>query len=369
MNLVLRPHAIPGFDPALVAAHVVRSAPGESVALSVDAASMARGPLHRGEGRAFLLRREKGRVRRITAQAEQREGFLAAVGEDSHLARWRAAHPGRRVICLTGHGNLGINAGVLALAPDGECGTRGFWNGALHVHLDGRVTRPAEWPISEGFVLTGPDLVRDGRALLPEAAAYADPRHLLRFAWVETVTGERVDFGHDELHADRARLAAALSGVPQEYPLEVELPANDDAEAPLRAVRVEAATLRRDLVWKGYREVAEPAAPGEFHCGDGWVRIVFLPGLYPHHVLATDATGRLLDIVVTGLSNRAGVTVAELASDLAHAGCTQALLLDNGGDVGLFDAVREEFLVRPAEPDRRECWPLTAALIHHAAAS
>ncbi len=369
MNLALRAHAILDFDTALVAAHVIRCDPGHSVDLSVDAASMARGPLHRGQGRAFLLRRENGRVRRITEQAEQRAGFLAAVGQDSHLARWRAAHPQRRATLLTGHGNLGINAGVLALTPEGELGTRGCWNGALHVHADGSVTRPTEWPIKEGFVLTGPQLVRKGKALAPDAESFADPRHLLRFAWVETVTGERVDFGHDELLADRARLAAALAGVPQEYPLEVELPANDDADAPLRMVRVDADKLRRDLVWKGYREVTEPAAPGEFHCGEGWVRIVFLPGLYPHHVLAADATGRLLDIVVSGLSNRAGVTICELAEDLARAGCSEAILLDNGGDVGLYDAGREVFIVRPAEPDRSVHWPLTAALIHHEASA
>jgi hypothetical protein len=369
MNLRIRAHAIPGFDANLVRVHGVRCERGQSVDLSVDLASMARGPLIRGEGRAYLLRREGSKVRRITTQAEQRQGFLPAIGADSHLARWQREHPQRKARFVTGQGNLGINSGVLALTTTGALGARGFWNGALHVHADGRLTRPAEWPVTEGFVLTGPNLVRDGKALPLVAEAFADPRHVLRFAWVQTVTGERVDFGHDELFADRGRLAAALAGVPQEFPLEVQVPVNDDAESPLRQVAVEKAVLRRDLEWKGYRECAEPSLPGEFHFLDGWVRMVFLPGLYPHHVLAVGEDGRLCDIVISGLSNRAGVVVAELAEDLAAAGYVEALLLDNGGDVGLFDVADNAWRVQPAEPDRSESWPLTAALIHHEAAS
>ncbi len=363
----LRPHAIPGFDPALVRAEVVRCAPGGGVDLSVDFAGMARGPLHRGRGRAYLVRSVNSVAMRITEQAQQREGFLPAIGADSHLARWQAAHPQRRAVALTGQGNLGINRGVLAASAAEVCGVAGAWNGALQVRSAGTVVRVTELALStDGFILTGPLLVRAGMAVAPDPAVYADPRHLLRFAWVQAANGERVDFGHDELLADPARYAAAVLGVPQRFALQVLLPASQRADAALMPIPVDPAQLRRDLDWKGYRECAQATAPGEYAISATAATIAFLPGIYPHHVLAADAAGHLLDIVVAGLSNRAGVAVSELAEDLAAAGVHEAILLDNGGDVGLFDAQTLNWRVQPAEPDRAQCWPLTAALIHHA---
>ena len=375
----VRAHAIPGFDTALVRAHVLRCAQGDSVDLCIDAAGLALGPLHRGRGRAYLVRDVAGTALRITEQAEQREGFLPAIGAHSHLARWRAAHTQRRALAITGQGNLGINKGVLAATANGVVGVQGAWNGALHVHADGSVsalTLDAAVEVgsvlhapTEGFVLTGPLLLRAGKAVAPETSVYADPRHLLRFAWVQTATGERVDFGHDELLADPQRYEAAVHGVPQEFSLHVQLPADARFDAPLVSVAVDAANLRRDLAWKGYHECAHATVPGEFSILGNDARLVFLPGLYPHHVLAADEGGRLLDIVISGLSNRAGVTVYELARDLESAGVREAILLDNGGDVGLFDATTEIWRVQPAEPDRAQCWPLTASLIHHGPAA
>ena len=56
---------------------------------------------------------------------------------------------------------------------------------------------------------------------------------------------------------------------------------------------------------------------------------------YPLHVLAIGPHGDtvLFDIVVSGYSNNGGASVDELAVDLRQAGFTDALLLDNGGDV------------------------------------
>jgi hypothetical protein len=95
--------------------------------------------------------------------------------------------------------------------------------------------------------------------------------------------------------------------------------------------------------------------------------IVFARGIYPHHVLGIAGDGTAGSILVSGLSNRCGVMLAELAEDLASVGFEHALLLDNGGDVGLWLPRERRFELRPAEPDRAAAWPLSACLVYHEA--
>ena len=46
-------------------------------------------------------------------------------------------------------------------------------------------------------------------------------------------------------------------------------------------------------------------------------------------------------------------------------GFEDAILVDNGGDVGLYLPEEDRFGVPPSEPDRRSRWPLTACLIFY----
>lgn len=361
----IRRRHLPGHEALAIPFHALTAPEDGRPHLLIDPVGVARGPLVRGRGPAWVLDPEGQPPRRIVEQARQREGVLRTVGTgDTHLARARAHD--LRPRWLTGCGNLGFNPGVLAgrAGETARHGAEGPYGAVWHVAADGAVRVSEELPdaVPTGFWLTGPALVRDGRPGPSAASTFADPRHLLGFPYLEVAPGQRVDFGHDRLLGDPTLYERAVAGEPVVLRLLESLPEDDRADAELVPHEVEPGPLEAALAVKGYRPGPAEDGPGHYELRDGHLRLAFLPGLYPHHALALDAEGRLHDLVIGGASNRAGVALVELAEDLVAAGFREALLLDNGGDVGLFDATADRFLLAPAEADRADAWPLTAAL-------
>lgn len=378
VKVELRPTCIPGGDPARV--RVVAVGEGRT-ALSVQREARNAGPIVRGKGPPFVVAERDGRVVRVVDQASQRVGFLpvsAPPGRDSHLARFAAEHPHRAPISVVGCGNLLCNRGVVAKTPAGDFGIPG-------------PAGPA-FDLDDGATITGPALVIDGRPAPIEPAHFADLRHLLLPAWVEVANGARVDFGLDRLAADPALLARAVRGELVEFELSESLPVDDAPDAPLVPHPVAVDALSAALRIKGYREVARGSAAagavdvperGDFRLTAEVLSVRFLPGVYPHHALARDRNGVAWSVLVAGRSNREGTTVADLAAALAAAGAREAVLLDNGGDVGLlvrasvddvashprttFDPTVADwrFELTPAEADRAAAWPLRACVIRH----
>lgn len=343
-------HRIPGVD-APVAVERVSTDDQIRVTLVADVL-IARGtPIIRGDGPPYVLRNG----RRVVDQAEQRDGFRAVLGPGGHLERFAADHPGRSVVAVTGCGNLGLNASVRAWIDGRVLGIHGPEGGAIAVSDDGRGRRVEPGTHGDdGWALSGPDLVRDGEPCISDVVTFADPRHRLLFAYVPTETGIRIDFGHDRLLASSALYADAAAGRPVTFSL-----------ADRHVVRAD--DLRRALAVKGYREGDPREARGRYRLidDDQRVELSFLDGIYPHHALVVDGDDRVHSVLVSGLSNRAGTTIPALAEGLASAGARDAILLDNGGDVGLWDAVSETWTIRPAEPDREAAWPLSACLVWH----
>lgn len=360
----IRAQSIPGEDPATVALQVVGTEPGRSaLACAADPEATAQGPLRRDRGSTHLLRGG----RRITDPGEQRAGLPPAVeGPRSHLATWRRTHPGREATAVVGCGNLGMNSGVLLRADGADLGVPGPWGLALTVDATGRgCADPDRDPPPGGFNLTGPALVLDGRPAPLRPETYADPRHLLRFPYLALDSGERLDFAQDQILADPELYRRAAAGEPVVLSLAPPPPSPDDAPTSARSGSARPEALRAALAIKGYREARDVTERGAFRLGASELEIAFLPGIYPHHVLALDPRGRVHSLLITGLSNRSGVVVEELAEDLAAAGFAQALLVDNGGDVGLYLPGEARYAIRPAEDDRSTHWPLTACLIYH----
>ena len=319
--------------------------PRVRLTLCADVEAIGEGPITRGDGPPYLMR--KGQ--RITGQSELRRGFRTALGPEGHIARFHAAHPQRSAIAVVGCGNLGLNAGVRAW-KDGEwLGVAGPEGGAIAVDDEGRGRRVAgDDEPEDGWVITGPGLVRDGCPAVSDVTTFADPRHRLLFPYVTTEPGARVDFGHDILLADPDLYRSAAAHRP------VRLPITDVAhEALLDALAV-----------KGYAASAQPGRPGTYDIDGDVLEIVFFPGLYPHHALAVGADGAVTSWIVPGLSNRAGTSIDALAAQLVAHGARDAILLDNGGDVGLWRADSKQWTVRPTEPDREDAWPLTACLVY-----
>jgi exopolysaccharide biosynthesis protein len=61
--------------------------------------------------------------------------------------------------------------------------------------------------------------------------------------------------------------------------------------------------------------------------------MVFKEGVYPHHMIGVREDGKVLSVVVRGLSNRVGLTVLGAAAIMRQLGARDAVLIDNGRDV------------------------------------
>jgi hypothetical protein len=207
------------------------------------------------------------------------------------------------------------------------------------------------------WAISGPLLVRDGQPIDPyanfEAASeYPDLRHLICGPYpfltdrgsgqpAVSAKGKRIarDFCMDELAADPHKRAAAIRG-----DIVVLEPFMGDMEG--REYTVTTDDLARALEEKNYvpvsglQELKECRLEGER--GRYWLNphttvlhIIYRPSPYPHHFLALreDEPGVLYDFAIGGWSNNGGSDPATIAADLAAAGISQAILLDNGADV------------------------------------
>lgn len=243
-----------------------------------------------------------------------------------------------------------MNAGVRAWLDGRWFGVDGPAGGALTVNAAGAGVRadPDTDP-EDGWLISGPDLVRAGRVSVSDATLFADPRHLLGFPYVTLGSGERVDLGHDTLLADPHLYRQAVAGAPVTLRMPEDLSTDE---------------LRRALSVKDYVESADLTRRGSYRLDHRDLTLTFQQGVYPHHALGVDSAGRVGSLLVPGQSNRTGTTIAALAETLVDHGFHDAILLDNGGDVGLWLPQQARWNIQPAEPDREEAWPLTACLVY-----
>ena len=208
------------------------------------------------------------------------------------------------------------------------------------------------------LIVCGQRLVERGVAIDPtnathsrQAASYVDKRHLVLNAYAQMTrprsgsnpdqvgTPIQRDFGLDQILARPELLKAAVEG--GIVPLDLEL---RDVDGEL--YDVEPAALEDALLDKSYRlfavrdEFLASHRTGErglafIDAASRTCEMVYKVSPYPLHFLAVKENGSpiLIDAVVGGFSNNAGCTVTRLAADLVACGYTEALLLDNGGDV------------------------------------
>jgi hypothetical protein len=63
------------------------------------------------------------------------------------------------------------------------------------------------------------------------------------------------------------------------------------------------------------------------------VVVGLLPAVYPHHIVGMTRDGKLVNISISGLSGRSGISIQDAKSLSIKAGLTDALIFDNGNDV------------------------------------
>ena len=211
------------------------------------------------------------------------------------------------------------------------------------------------------LIVCGQRLVERGVPVDPCANAdsracrsYIDTRHLALNAFVRlsipqtlapamTSAGERItrDYGLDQILGNPELRKAAIEG--RMVSLKLEL---TDWDHTLYHVRPE--DLREAFIAKSYQEcgtmeelnrLQQDGRRGLFLIDEarGCSHVVYSYSPYPLHFLALRENGDSVfyDCVVSGFSNNGGCIVTELGLDLRLSGFTEALLLDNGGDVVL----------------------------------
>lgn len=388
----VRTGAVPGEERREIPAWWVKIGSDHArVRLSIQEEAADDGGIIRGVGCPHRIDTETG-LPMFDSQS-MRRAFLpvdvvdASPHEDSHFGRFASPD---RILMATGCGNLLTNEGIAAALPldrDGRRDRDTFGIAGLGrvrttsalVSVDGRCGAAVDigtadiirgalppFPTIDGFAISGPRLVRDGRPTTPDVREYADLRHLLRPAYVDIAPGLRVDFGFDRLDVDRTAAADAVAGRAVRLPLAYRFPNGVNGMGAEEILPVDPSVLRRALDAKGYRASATPSDPGEYRIERAEAIVVFLPGLYPHQALGVDGRGLLQTLVVGGASNRAGVTISVLSNALVELGLRDAWLMDNGGDVALrlYDGPTvARDLIPPCEADRAKRWKLRAAFL------
>jgi hypothetical protein len=274
---------------------------------------------------------------------------------DRHKFEFRNRHPNQHVLGWVGNGNLLSNPHFVAYvegflfhlgSESAHLGSRVYSSlivrkgGARRVAIESirytrssgalRILTATGVDITEEveYATFGQQLVIDGRPLelhqlkqMAVAQQFYDLRHLFLFG--------RIPVG------DKRWLDAGLAAFWDDGTLNIQAV---EAALDCEPVRVDVSqfnenTVREAMNAKGYEKVARPTSPGQFSLQAGKLDVVLLDGLYPHNMIGITKSGRVISVVLRGLSNRLGVSIRGAAEIMADLGAEDALLIDNGGDV------------------------------------
>ena len=159
-----------------------------------------------------------------------------------------------------------------------------------------------------------------------------DIRHYLDFPFIKT---GKITFGMSQFRengiAKKDMMQKALAGEPVSLTL---------AEGGVALTEEQKKDLDENLRGeKKYNETKEPTSAeevtyGTFYIDDdkGQITIGLKRGIHPNNILGIDENGKLVSIVVAGLSSRVGITYKEAQEKLKEMGITDAIVFDNGAD-------------------------------------
>ncbi|MFH0764512.1 MAG: DUF692 family multinuclear iron-containing protein [Candidatus Omnitrophota bacterium] len=288
---------------------------------------------------------------------------------EEHLAEFRKKHPDVEIIGFVGNGNIlantGLSASVMwverklwATEQEKELIYNGnsrnypsliLWkeNGRYSAEevkftREGRIIQAStDKDITEDVIFTnsGVGLLKQGpgRETAPyDLAAHcwhdSDVRHYLDFPFRKTNTGKYIHFGVDQFYDSKGNVVTALlSPAIDEEPITLKLEEN---KIPLDNYDIVA--LEAGLKEKGYEPAAsrDEVAYGSYFIAQdlGEIKIGFFRGINPHNICGVDSKGNLIWVIVSGKSNRIGITFKEAQKKLKEMGAASAVIFDNGAD-------------------------------------
>jgi hypothetical protein len=251
---------------------------------------------------------------------------------------WQRAHPDARIVAWAGNGNLLTNPHFIGYADKTlyalgrePLGARSYsclvvrrGNVSIETLRAGDFGGDIECAtFGQQVVRNGDPIDREQLARKASAGEFADLRHVFLFPRINLGPERWIDAGLAAFYRyngemDRRSIERALYAQP--------------VTADVRQFRE--GEVRRALAEKGYRY---------YELRGGVLKFVPLPGIYPHSLIGIRRDGTLLAVAVAGLSNRTGMTIEGAGLLMAELGARDALIIDNGADVGL--GVGDEALV------------------------
>jgi hypothetical protein len=302
----------------------------------------------------------------IVGADKMREGVWTV---NDHISRYHKAHPDHLIAGWVGNGNLLSNPHFVAFVSCGDR-TQLFHLKSEEKYLGNRSGsreysclvvrkkefakirpsvsienlrfwyengRPQVYSLDDNHIVTeeiayatfGQRLITKGRTIdrdeLCQMAAdeqFYDLRHLLLFGRLSRGEKRWIDIGlsafwDENGNLNKRDLIRSLKG----EVISVNIKRFPDKE------------VVKALADKGYIPNASPCHPGDFRIRDGSLDIIFRDGIYPHNMIGIREDGKLLSVVIRGLSNRVGVSVPGAAEIMEMLGAYDAIMIDNGGDV------------------------------------
>ena len=271
---------------------------------------------------------------------------------------------------ISGRGRVGVE--LLTFNEFGNCrqmDKRKF--------VDGDLQDPGEesrWGFERElrWAVSGYPLILDGAKTSLETLAYdvSDYRHLWRLVQLETSLMEplrslqpeaariprRLEFyfGADQIRRGGLRFVQATKGkkvvfqtiVPfsREWVDNMCNVSQIDKNALDELIRggdyfeLDQDKLSIDLKTHGYFEKKsseDVTQPGDFYLSRDRqeCEMILLPAVYPHHIIGIDKERKVVNITISGLSGRSGVTIDDAQDLCVRADLQDAIILDNGNDV------------------------------------
>lgn len=290
---------------------------------------------------------------------------------ERYLSKFQEDHPDMEIVGFVGNGNILANAHLVSYVNGRKYGTESelerIYQGDSRVYPslvmwnDGHFSVEDIEYLQDGKIImvgTGRNIrdevrfINSGIGILKDGEPYDlaqnyehdyDVRHYLDFPFIP---GANVHFGVNLFYdvkgsPIRHLMQDAINEIPVTLPLEDKenkIIGGTAQEVRTKLTPEQVNMLEENLLKeKGYERVSssEEVAYGKFFIdrAGGTITIGLMRGINPHNISCIDNNGKLVSVVVSGKSNRIGITFKEAQEVLKGMGMKSAVIFDNGADV------------------------------------
>jgi len=311
---------------------------------------------------AIGIRRERGQEYTILERGGEvsgsREIRRGTISYREHIRRFEASHQQKKVVAFVGNGNLLFNPWFVAWVdgkffhlkdepfkervysslivwkeghePLVSIGDIKFGSGRLLLvseHTTDDITDRIK------YATFGQRLAKEHRPVKLSSILHQfyDLRHLLPALYYSDAQSTKYTFGLDQLYANEEKKRLAVMKQPVDLRLEIETISGIMKVDPQK-LKSEA-LLERDF--DEVKDIGSVQRQGQYFISpDGrTITVRYRSNIYPHNMIGITEEGKVLSVIITGLSGRVGISIERASQLVMDIGFKDAILLSNGGDV------------------------------------